>query len=160
MALARGMQAFEISAAKHLNASVSQRTGNARRGNVFGDRYHVEVLRTRRRTRNALSYVLNNWRRHGEHQYKFAADWQVDPFSSAPSFHGFKDIDARSITWPERYVPLPVWAPRTWLFQRAGRSMGSSATTRCRARGPSRRHDPESIRRRLAAQACFHRSVR
>ena len=116
MALARGMQAFEISAARHLNASVSQRTGKARRGSVFVDRYHVEVLRTPRQTRNALAYVINNWRRHGESQLKLATGWRVDPFSSAPSFDGFSDIDARVIKWPERYVPLPVWEPKAWLL--------------------------------------------
>jgi putative transposase len=39
-ALARGMQAFQISAAKHLNAAMGGRTGMRRRGGVFVDRYH------------------------------------------------------------------------------------------------------------------------
>jgi REP element-mobilizing transposase RayT len=123
-ALSRGMQAFEISAAKHLNASISTRTGKARRGAVFCDRYHVEIMRTPRQARNALAYVINNWRRHRESTLKVAADWRVDPFSSAPSFDGFRDIDARSIVWPERYVPLPVWEPRTWLLTTAWKKYG------------------------------------
>src|SRR6185436_20883893 len=40
LALARGMQGFQISAAKHINAALSARTGQRRRGQVFSDRYH------------------------------------------------------------------------------------------------------------------------
>jgi hypothetical protein len=42
-ALARGMQGFEISAAKHLNAAVSKARGRRRRGAVFPDRYHARI---------------------------------------------------------------------------------------------------------------------
>jgi hypothetical protein len=91
---------------------------------VFADRYHAEILRTPRQTRNALAYVINNWRRHGESQLKLATGWRVDPFSSAPSFDGFRDIDARAIEWPARYVPLPVWEPRTWLLRDVWRRLG------------------------------------
>src|SRR2546421_4919329 len=43
-ALARGMQSFQISAAKHLNAAISKaRPGPRRRGTGFPDRYHAEV---------------------------------------------------------------------------------------------------------------------
>ncbi len=65
MALARGMQAFGISVAKHLNAQVGARAGKRRRGSVFADRYHAVILRSPRQVRNTLSYVLNNWRKHG-----------------------------------------------------------------------------------------------
>src|SRR5215510_12738188 len=42
-ALARGMQGFQISAAKHLNAAISKgKPGPRRRGAVFPDRYHTE----------------------------------------------------------------------------------------------------------------------
>jgi len=129
MALARGMQGFEISAARHLNAAISQRTGKDRRGAVFSDRYYVEVLRSPRQTRHAINYVLNNWRRHGESQLRLASGWKVDPFSSAPSFDGFEDVDARAIAWPERYVPLPVWEPRTWLLSEGWRMHGLVGTT-------------------------------
>jgi REP element-mobilizing transposase RayT len=129
MALARGMQAFEISAARHLNAAVSQRTGEERRGTVFPDRYHVKILRSPRQTRRAIAYVLNNWRHHGESQLRIATGWKVDPFSSAPSFDGFKDVNARAIEWPERYVPLPVWEPRTWLLGAGWRQHGLVGST-------------------------------
>ncbi len=43
-ALASGMQGFQISAAKHLNAAISKgKPGPRRRGTVFPDRYHAEI---------------------------------------------------------------------------------------------------------------------
>jgi hypothetical protein len=74
------------------------------------------IIRSPRQARNNLCYVLNNWRRHGESQRRFAAGWRIDPFSSAPSFDGFKDADARGVEWPETYRALPVCRPRTWLL--------------------------------------------
>src|SRR5215470_6672845 len=44
-ALASGMQGFQISAAKHLNAAISKgKPGPRRRGTVFPDRYHAEII--------------------------------------------------------------------------------------------------------------------
>ena len=55
MALARGMQGFQISAAKHINAALGRR-----RGQVFADRYHPERITNRKQARHALAYVLKN----------------------------------------------------------------------------------------------------
>ena len=67
LALAAGMQGFQISAAKHLNAAISMgRSGPRRRGAVFPDRYHAVVIDSPRQARHALSYVINNWRKHRE----------------------------------------------------------------------------------------------
>jgi len=39
------MQGFQISAAKHLNAAISKgKPGPRRRGTVFPDRYHAEII--------------------------------------------------------------------------------------------------------------------
>jgi len=129
MALARGMQGFEIAAAKNLNRAVSKRTGKKLRGTVFPDRYHAVVIRSPRQARNNLAYVLNNWRRHGESTQQLATRWAVDPFSSAVSFDGFRDLDATSISWPETYRPLPVFKPRTWLLSTGWRRHGLLRTT-------------------------------
>src|SRR5262249_365394 len=44
-ALATGMQGFQVSAVKHLNAAISKdRPGPPRRGTVFPDRYHAEII--------------------------------------------------------------------------------------------------------------------
>src|SRR3954464_6944478 len=69
-ALSKGMQGFQISAAKHLNAAISKRLRmqRRRRGRVFAHRYHATIIRTPRHARHELVYVLNNWRKHGESQ--------------------------------------------------------------------------------------------
>src|SRR4051794_34013360 len=42
---AAGMQRFQISAAKHLNAAIGKgKPGRRRRGAVFPDRYHAEII--------------------------------------------------------------------------------------------------------------------
>src|SRR5438270_5448563 len=56
-ALARGMQGFLISAARHINRAWK------RKGQVFPDRYHERVIKKPFECRNAIRYVLNNWRR-------------------------------------------------------------------------------------------------
>lgn len=124
-ALAKGMKGFEISAAKHINAALPRKVnGKRRRGSVFPDRYHAQIIRTPRQARHALAYVLNNWRKHGENKLTIAKNWPIDPFSSAPSFHGWRDLDARSIAWPPTYEPLPVWEPKTWLLREGWKKHG------------------------------------
>jgi REP element-mobilizing transposase RayT len=58
LSLAKGMQTFGISAAKHINALIVDAEGRRRRGSVFPDRYHVRILKKPRQVRNCLSYVL------------------------------------------------------------------------------------------------------
>src|SRR6185503_5082963 len=57
-ALASGMQGFQISAAKHLNAAISRDKPERRRGAVFPDRYHAEIITSPTRARHTLSYVM------------------------------------------------------------------------------------------------------
>jgi REP element-mobilizing transposase RayT len=86
-ALARGIQGWAVRVARGINRRL------ARAGGVFDDRYHGEVLKTPRQTRNALCYVLQNARRHGEHLDRA---WHgVDAFSSAWWFDGWKDASWR-----------------------------------------------------------------
>ena len=95
-ALARGMKAFQISAAKLINAAVSVRGARRRRGQVFTDRYHAELIESPRQARRALAYVLNNWRKHREDRGVRQRRWLVDPFSSGISFGGWK---SSSTSW-------------------------------------------------------------
>ncbi|MBV8759238.1 MAG: transposase [Deltaproteobacteria bacterium] len=126
LALARGMQAFQISAAKRLNAVYSKWRGlsfkDRRRGCVFTDRYNEEVITNRRQARHAWSYVLNNWRRHNEDRVPELRGFAIDPFSSAPSFDGW----ARPIreSWPPTYEPLPVRRAASWLLTVGWRMYG------------------------------------
>ena len=127
MALARGMQAFGISAAKHINALIVDADGKRRRGPVFPDRYFVRILRTPRQVRNCLMYVLNNWRHHGEDKEVRSRGWKLDPFSSAVTFEGWKErehADGQRFVQPPDYVAPLVWAPSTWLLSVGWRKYG------------------------------------
>ena len=125
-ALARGMKAFQISAAKLINRVLPPVDGKRRRGSVFPDRYHVEVITNPTQARHALSYVLNNWRKHREDQAGVARTWLVDPFSSGAIFGGWKELEGRYILWPLRdtYETLVVWFPKTWLLRVGWRRVG------------------------------------
>jgi len=127
LSLAKGMQTFGISAAKHINALIRDEDGKRRRGSVFPDRYHVKILKTPRQVRNCLTYVLNNWRHHGEDKSERARSWHVDPFSSAVTFEGWKERESRDgqrYVQPPSYVAPLVCAPRTWLLNVGWRRYG------------------------------------
>ena len=126
IALARGMQAFQISAAQHLNRAVSKQTGEKVRGKVFVDRYHAVVLRSPRQVRNTLAYVLNNWRHHGEHLRGAARGWRMDRYSSAVSFDGWRELDGKPFVapLPDGDERLPVRTAKTWLLRTGWRTHG------------------------------------
>ena len=112
-ALARGMQGLSIRLAKALNRELG------RKGTVFADRYHAEVLRTPRQVRNGLSYVLNNYNHHLYDRYEDVPKgcW-VDAYSSGPWFDGW----SRRIRRPKGCTgPPPHPPPRTWLLRRGWR---------------------------------------
>jgi REP element-mobilizing transposase RayT len=117
-ALARGMQGFTISAARNIN-SVLGEGARRRRGRVFADRYHVEVITTPTRAHHALGYVLGNWRKHGEDRHGQARTWLVDPFSTGILFPDWQELQDRPWMWPirETYDPLVVRRPRSWLLR-------------------------------------------
>ena len=102
-ALARGMQGFEVSAAKRLNKALGRQ-----RGKVFAHRYHAETIRTPTQARNTLVYLFNNWRKH-----RVDGAWRVDPWSSAPTFSGWKTPHGHD---PPR-EPLPVVSAQSWLLR-------------------------------------------
>ncbi|HEY0253675.1 MAG TPA: hypothetical protein VGC41_19220, partial [Kofleriaceae bacterium] len=119
-ALTFGMRAFQISAAKRLNAMFSRRRRLAkrRRGLVFLDRYHAEDLASVRQVRNALSYVLNNWRRHRvdtSTSIDLCAG-HLDPYASGLSFAGWREALPPPGRLPRDYESAPTSMPRTWLL--------------------------------------------
>jgi REP element-mobilizing transposase RayT len=118
-ALSDGMKRFQISAAKHINAAVSVGRAERRRGSVFPDRFHQEIIDSPRQARRALGYVLNNWRKHREDRADFARRWNVDPYSSGVSFSGWKERADADVWWKlrENYDPLVVYLPKTWLLR-------------------------------------------
>ncbi len=117
-ALANGLRAFQISAAKRINAAYSRRRRVERRGRVFTDRYHAEDLGSVRQVRNALAYVINNWRRHRDDAGVFTLlDGKLDPYASGLAYAGWREaVAARAHELPKDYEPPPVSEPRTWLI--------------------------------------------
>jgi len=132
-ALASGMQGFQISAAKHLNAAISKgRPGPRRRGAVFPDRYHAEIITTPRQARHALRYVLSNWRKHREDRVAPMNAWSIDWFSSAAMFPDWTEYGEDGFLWrgPPTYDPLQVFRAQTWLLAEGWKKHG--ATISCR----------------------------
>lgn len=126
-ALAVGMQGFQISAAKHLNAAISRgKPGPRRRGAVFPDRYHAEIITSPRQARHALSYVMNNFRKHEEDRVEPMSAWTVDWFSTGIRFPGWAEYGDEPFLWrgPATYDPLLVYQPRTWLLREGWKKSG------------------------------------
>ena len=113
-ALSHGMHSLAIVAARAINRVLG------RSGKVFAYRYHATAISSPRQMRTALSYVLNNWRRHDEDETSEAAHRAaLDPYSTALSFRGWKQGVFRV---PPQYVsagyePLPAATPETWLLR-------------------------------------------
>jgi len=117
--LARGIQGWAVRIARGLNGKLG------RRGSVFADRYHVEIITMPKQMRNAYCYVLQNARhpgidvghvRHG-----------IDPFSSGWWFDGWSRDDWR--TWlspPDRRTVAPA---RSWLATMGWRRHGGIGVT-------------------------------
>jgi hypothetical protein len=121
-ALSVGLQGFQISAAKHLNAVVSKRRRlpRRRRGRVFTDRYHAENLKSPTQVRNAINYVINNWRHHGvDRDAAFTLlGGRIDPYASGCSFSGWRAaIPTEPVEVPYGYETAPVSEPSTWLLK-------------------------------------------
>jgi putative transposase len=107
MRFTRGMQGLAIRIAKAVNRVLG------RRGAVWAERFHARWLTSPRAVRNALVYVLQNWRKHGH------PERGVDPCSSARWFGGWE----RSST-PASSESAPVVTARTWLARWGWRRHG------------------------------------
>jgi hypothetical protein len=79
---------------------------------VWADRFHSHALATLREVRNALVYVLNNWRKHIPNARG------LDARSSAAWFGGWNGIACTSSG------PPPVAPARTWLARVGWRRLG------------------------------------
>jgi hypothetical protein len=101
------MRAFTVSVAKRLNGRLS------RRGPVFLDRYHATPIKNPTQARNALAYVLNNWRKHHDDAGR---SWRVDPFSSGVAFPGWLELRDS----PYLYEPPPTHETMSTAFARTG----------------------------------------
>jgi putative transposase len=109
----RGVRGLAIRVAKAVNRVLG------RHGRVWADRYHARLLRTPREVRNALVYVLNNFRKH------FRAARGLDPYSSARWFNGWR-------TAPGRVAEVsPVARASTWLARIGWRRWGLIDVDEC-----------------------------
>jgi len=117
-----------------------------RRGKVFADRYHAEVIASPTQARNALRYCLSNWRHHGEDLDGLASTWLVDPFSTGILFPGWRELESRDFLWPFRatYDPLVVFCPKTWLLIEGWKLAGPISARD--VPGPRRAHAPQGSR--------------
>jgi len=108
-ALLHGLRGLAIRTARAINKAAG------RHGRVWAERYHLRELRTPREVRNALVYVLHNWKKTVR-----GADW-LDPCATGYWFDGWKGPRPR---WSVSAQPSPVWAPRTWLLTTSWRRHG------------------------------------
>ena len=109
--------------------------GPRRRGTVFPDRYHAEIITSPTQARHALAYVLGNWRKHQEDRALPMRAWKVDWFSTAAMFPGWAEYapyEEEPFLWrgPETYDPLVVYQPRTWLLRDGWRKGGAPISIR------------------------------
>lgn len=109
--LAAGLQGAQVRFSKRINRAFK------RHGDVFRERYHSRSLKTPREVRNALRYVLNNYRHHAEERGAVLDPRWLDPFSSAPWFDGWA-APVETSTLPARLLamPRPTVPPRVWLL--------------------------------------------
>jgi REP element-mobilizing transposase RayT len=116
-----------------------------RNGNVVDGRFHSVVLRTPRQVRNALRYVLLNWRKH---EFRAAKGAVLDPCSSGRWFSGWKEtgvaaeLAKRDPVGGERETALP----QCWLLPRGWHRHGRSREHHpCQSRCCAKRRRAEAI---------------
>ncbi|MBL8898798.1 MAG: transposase [Planctomycetes bacterium] len=110
--VARAMNALSSSLARALNELWG------RRGKVFPERYHDEVITTPTQARNKLRYVLQNGKKHG-----VVLPSSIDVCSSAPVFDGWKEQPLIALI-PETSVVASVAPASTWLLTTGWRRHG------------------------------------
>ncbi len=96
-ALSRGMQGLAIRIARRVNRLVS------RSGKFWLDRFFSRALSSPRSVRNALAYVLNNFKKH-----RASSAAMIDPYSSAPYFDGFRELRGKPAWDLPRSRRLPL----------------------------------------------------
>jgi REP element-mobilizing transposase RayT len=111
-ALMRGAKGLSVRLARALNVVMK------RHGQVFADRYHVQLLTGPARVRWALRYVLCNARKHAAQLgQRYSAAW-LDPFSTARFFDGWRG--AVPVEPPDQSISLPT----AWLLTTGWRRGG------------------------------------
>ena len=128
-ALPKGLQRLNGGMARIINKH------HGRRGTLWRDRYHEQVLSSPAQVRNAIAYVLNNARRHMRGTRVRAVRGWVDDRSTAIWFPHWKSVAPGSLfDVDDRELRPP--APRTWLLRTGWKKAGPSLDLE-RVPGPS-----------------------
>jgi hypothetical protein len=98
-ALSSGVRSIAIRIARYVNDLL------LRRGSLWADRWHGRALKTPREVRNAIVYVLANFRKHAGRPLRTG----IDPFSSAAWFDGWRDWHPMSGAPPPFAETAPCW---------------------------------------------------
>jgi putative transposase len=118
--LSRGLQSLWSVVARAVNLTVG------RRGSLWRDRYHRRYLTSPRQIRNAIVYVLFNFRKHRPED-AWEILHQLDPRSSAAWFDGWHPR-AGPLVAELRRAPLArrraTMEPSTWLAREGWRRLG------------------------------------
>lgn len=121
-ALIEGVRGLCIRIARRANQLL------ARRGRFFEGRWHGRALTSPRAVRNALVYVLGNFRKH-----RRTAAGAIDPYSSAPYFREFREFPdsmpcaRHPCLVPQALAPpreAPIVLGRTWLLHTGWKRRG------------------------------------
>lgn len=125
VALAKGMQGFQVAAARYINKLIVGEDGRPRRGSVFPDRYHAVQLTTPTQVRHCVGYVLNNWRKHRE-DVRAVSRERLDAFASGRMFEGWRENQAAKAlaVIPVGLELLAVKRPRTYLLEHGWKRLG------------------------------------
>jgi hypothetical protein len=112
------LQGFSESTDSHTNDAPhhAQRYVNdllSRRGPLWADRFHSRTLTSPREVRNAIVYVLANFRKHTRHHLRPG----LDPYSSAAAFDGWRE-------WQPQLGTPPPFAERKAFRNTRGMSTG------------------------------------
>ena len=119
-----------IEGVRGLCIRIARRTNRllGRRGRFFEGRWHGRALTNPRAVRNALVYVLGNFKKH-----RRAAAEVIDPYSSAPYFREFREFpNGVPCTQHPELIPralappreAPVANARTWLLRTGWKRRG------------------------------------
>jgi putative transposase len=111
-ALSSGLRSVAIRVARYVNDLLG------RRGALWADRWHGRALKTPREVRNAIVYVLANFRKHARSEHPPG----IDPYSSAEWFDGWRD-------WLPDSGRAPPWADAAPWRRRPRRSSNAISVT-------------------------------
>lgn len=119
-ALTRAIKGISVRIARALNKIIG------RCGPAFADRYHARGLASPRQVRDALTYVLCDYRHHAAQAGRRISRWWIDPCSSGWYFTGWRGRDGRAVSgaWAgDRSAPRLAQAG-TWLLRVGWRKAG------------------------------------